>query len=100
MKQEYDYNNPIRKDRFDIMINEDNGKKKVLGFKYGENYYRQTYNYTKSYGFKFITKYKTYEGFIKPISVSGEEMIYSSTMQSDCTPEGRYIDFSLSRYGL
>jgi len=94
----FDFNNPIPENEIEVLSREDTGTKKITRFKYADNYYTQTYNYGKGYGFKFIEKYKSADHQQKALSQQGE-MIYSSTLESDCSPFGVYLEYSLMKNG-
>ena len=93
---QYDYNNPIKANEIEVLDYSDNGKSKVTKFKYDGRYFTQRYNYGANWGFKFIEEYKTAEHQQKPLSQQGE-LIYSSTLQSNCTPFGTYLEYSLMK---
>lgn len=90
----------ILKELFTFLSYTDNGSTKTLGFVYDGNYYRQKYNYGNGWGFKFITSYPNKDVYLQSLSRTGEKVIYSSTMQADCTELGRLIEFSLSKLDM
>ncbi len=94
----FDFNNPIPANEIEVLDFKDTGTKKLTRFKYADGYYTQIYNYGKGYGFKFIEKYKSAEHQQKALSQQGE-MIYSSTLESNCTPFGVYLEYSLMKNG-
>ncbi len=93
----FDYNKPIHKDLIKVISYSDNGKQRKTGFIYQDEYFVLVYNYGANYGFKFIFEYPSKEAFEKPLSITGEKMIYSSTLQSNCTDFGNYLEYSLTK---
>jgi len=93
----YDYNNPIRKEEITVIDYSDNGRKKITKFTYGGKFFIQTYNYGQSYGFKFIEEYPTSYSFNNSLKATGGSIIYSTTMQSDCTDFGTFLEYSLMK---
>ena len=92
----YDYNKPLKETDFNFISYVDNGRKKVLSFSLNGDYFREVYNYGNNYGFKFIYKCASEIAFKQGVFGQGKT-IYSSTLPSDCTDEGRFIEYCLSK---
>lgn len=75
----------------------DNGKSKITLYDVDGSVIEHKYNYGKGFGFLFLTKYNSIEHYNNRMSMSGSELIYSSTNQNDCTEKGREIEFLISR---
>ncbi len=95
----FDYNNPAKKEDFEILTHSDNGHCRKTGFKYNGNYYEHVYNYTKSYAFGFVYSYPSEYALTHSLSSTGSKIIYSSTLEADCTPLGKFIEYSLLKSG-
>jgi hypothetical protein len=95
---EFDYNKPIPANEIELLSFKDTGTKKLTCFKYAGSYYTQIYNYSKNFGFKFIEKYNSAEHQSRPLSQQGE-LIYSTTLESNCTQFGKYLEYSLGKNG-
>ena len=95
----FDFNNPIPKFEIDVLSKEDTGSKRLTKFKYKDKFYSQVYNYGKGYGFKFIWEFDTKEQQDNHLRQTGGQQIYSSTLESDCSPFGVYLEYSLMKTG-
>lgn len=95
----YDYNKPVGKDEITVIDYTDNGHRKTTKFMYDGRFFIQTYNYSWNYGFKFIREYPTEYAFNNPGSTTGSTSIYSTTLQSDCTDFGTFLEYSLTKNG-
>jgi hypothetical protein len=96
----FDYSKPLPATSFELIEESDNGKSKILKFKCLTSFFIQEYKYGNGWGFKFITEFKNETALKNPLSVTGKQVIYSSTLDSDCTPFGRFLEFSLSRINI
>ena len=96
----FDYSKPLPATSFELIEESDNGKSKILKFKCLTSFFIQEYKYGNGWGFKFITEFKNEAALKNPLSVTGKQIIYSSTLDSDCTPFGRFLEFSLSKINV
>lgn len=96
---QYDYNKPAKIEDFQFVSYEDNGRQRQLRFKYDEKYFDFKYKYGAGYGFSFVTEYENKLCFENPLSTTGSRIIYSSTLDCDCTDLGRYLEYSLVKIG-
>ena len=93
----FDYNKPIEADKIEVISFEDNGKAKLTKFIYNSRYYTHKYTYGNFYGYTFIYEYDNDSQQKNHLHQLGGRLIYSSTLEVDCTPFGKYLEYSLMK---
>lgn len=93
----FDYNKPIEADKIEVISFEDNGKAKITKFIYNSRYYTHKYTYGNFYGYTFIYEYDNDSQQKNHLHQLGGRLIYSSTLEVDCTPFGKYLEYSLMK---
>lgn len=94
---EYDYNKPIAEWNFEILTYTETGKQKTVGFIYNNTYYRWIYKYGPQFGFSFMYEYPNKNVYENSLSMLGEKIIYSSTIERECTEFGKYLEYSFMK---
>jgi hypothetical protein len=99
-KEEYDYNNPIKMtDVGFVGTKKDESGTQIIRFVWNNGNYEYRYTANKTTGGIKVTKYGSLNQLKNPLTTTGpEEIIYNTFNGSQTTDEGRFVEYSVSKW--
>lgn len=101
-KKEFDYTKLLKTS--DVTLKEvfQGENVKTIKFEWNGNFYKWAYSFSKSAGSLKVWKFPTEKDLMSNMFTTGvkEEIIYNTFNTEQTTDEGRYIEFSISKWNL
>jgi GNAT superfamily N-acetyltransferase len=101
-KNEYDFNNLIKRE--DVSVKEvfQGENLKTIKFEWNGGFYKWAYSFSKTAGSLKVWKFPTEKDLMSNMFTTGvkEEIIYNTFNTEQTTDEGSFIEFSVSKWNL